>query len=1148
MMATFTSKALKELGNNIFFLDSACSPTATVFNCRDLVKMHWNSDKAETTTTLGGGYRAPYSADFSYFGVHDYDDELPMSVISWNWIEQNLKAKVSEPSPTGVRSITFSSNPVVLYVSWVEGVLAGSLDPLVEYHTKCKMLFAQWHGRRTDEPSELLSQFKIVKDMSATEIKRLDAVHRALQTTWGSSETDLVKRIKSGELQGTNFSEKDVRTYFSVFEKDLEALKAREKDKRYYVMRATEYLEQSESVMFCDVFTVSSCKFLVAAELATDFIVVASLLTEKDDELIEAIGECRDFFNSRHCNVVAVEFDRGGPDSSTLMTRKRIRTIPRATHVSVAELNIRIIKERVRGVISLLPYDISKKMMVHLVIGAAMSVNTITRSEGVSAQKKLMGINQNYLYQFALAPGEYCEVHTASNNLVTQPRTVSSIALHPDPSNLAEWIFLSLETGEVFTRHHGNAYPMPFSSQVIDRLNVIASMDPTSKDDSVNIREPRAYDPVYPQPLIRRRGRPKRAHVRGSHLEDIVAEVSVDPSAEVTTITEETNEHVSHVCMTSYHIVPEFTEFSDVLDEPWKVVVSTPQREQATYDVIEDGELLTVSPDGCSLYCHAEENMRYCYATQMSIKSSTDEYGEQRTSESVRKELVGLLDKKAFTVMSKNFIRKGGKKIIPMSLFLTMKRDGTLKARMVAGGHRQDRRFYDVGRTTSPTVSTQSIMSILNIAASERRNLMTLDIRQAYLEADMDEELYMIINKDVAKELAKINKSYANEVCSDGTILVKLDKALYGCIQSSKLWYERITQWMMSKGFQQNQADKCVFNRVNYDGAHQLTVAIYVDDMLVTSKSNADIDEFYREVESDFDISSCEHGDKIEYLGMTIDRSSDEYIEVKMEKYTKEILSSCKVTGISRVPASTTLFDIDDSAPKLDSEQSEWFHSTVASILYMALRTRPDILTAVTFLCSRVAFSTTEDLKKLNKLLFYLNYTSSYGIRLGNINGPIALHVFCDASFAVYQDAKSMGGTFVTGGRGCIYCKCSKLKLVAKSSAEAELITLSDGASIALWTQMFLKYQGYNVKGILYEDNKSAITMMKTGKGSERTRHVNIKYYFVKQYIDNGALALEYCPTASMVADALTKPLQGYQFEYIRDYLLGYRDVSELPN
>ena len=117
MTATFTSKTLKELGKNIFFLDSACSPTATVFNCKDLVKMHWNSDKEEATTTLGGGYRAPYSADISYFGVQDYDDELPMSVISWSWFERTLKAKVSEPSSTGVRSITFSHIPVVLYVS-----------------------------------------------------------------------------------------------------------------------------------------------------------------------------------------------------------------------------------------------------------------------------------------------------------------------------------------------------------------------------------------------------------------------------------------------------------------------------------------------------------------------------------------------------------------------------------------------------------------------------------------------------------------------------------------------------------------------------------------------------------------------------------------------------------------------------------------------------------------------------------------------------------------------------------------------------------------------------------------------------------------------------------------------------------------------
>jgi len=69
---------------------------------------------------------------------------------------------------------------------------------------------------------------------------------------------------------------------------------------------------------------------------------------------------------------------------------------------------------------------------------------------------------------------------------------------------------------------------------------------------------------------------------------------------------------------------------------------------------------------------------------------------------------------------------------------------------------------------------------------------------------------------------------------------------------------------------------------------------------------------------------------------------------------------------------------------------------------------------------------------------------------------------------------------------------------------------------------------------------------MKSGKGSERTRHVNIKFYFVKQYIDNGSVKLEYCPTLSMIADALTKPLQGKQFEFLRSFLLGHKHIRDV--
>ena len=1156
MLATLGSAVLSKIAF-LFFLDSCCSPGATVFNCSQLVKGMWNAS-CKKTVTLGGNYEAPYEADLHYFGKHDYDEDLPMSVVSWNWLEKSMKATVSEPDSEGVRIICFQDIPIQLSVSWVDGVLAGSLEPLIEYHKRCCVSFSSWTGRRTDDPSELLSRYKIVREMSPSQIRRLDSVHRALQTTWASSEQDLRRRLTSGELVGTNFNEHDLKLYFEVFEKDLEALKGKEKDKSHYIIRAEDMLKENESAMYCDVFEVSSCKFLIACEMKSGFVLVTSLTGQKSDELTTALGECRDYFISHGCNVVAVEFDRGGPDETLLMTRENLRTIPRSTHVSIAELNIKLIKERMRGVVTLLPYDISKKLVLHLVIGATMILNTITRSEGTSSQLKLLGFFQDYLSQFALAPGEYCEVHTISNNLVTQPRTVSALALHPDPKNLAEWCFISLETGELFTRHYAEAYPMPFSSQIIDRVNVLASMDPTRADEEVAIDEPRQYTPIYPQPPVRRRGRPRRnlraeanviqGAVQGAQgAEANAIQGAHDADAIQGAPAEEAPEHaVDNVnfamCISSYRVSPDFMNFENEPTETWK---DTEEDRYMEIEVIDDGELVAVTENGCSVYCSAEKSIRYCAVAQMSIRDSIDQYGEEKTSASVGKELLGLLDKNAFTVMDKNFVRNA-KRVIPMSLFLVMKRSGVLKARMVAGGHRQERRFYDVGRTASPTVSTQSLMSVLNIAACEGRKMMTLDIKQAFLEADIDEEIYMIVNKDTAKEMVKINPSYKDNVMSDGKILVKLNKALYGCVQSSKLWYDRISKWLLSKGFISNPADKCIFNRVERNGYDQLTVALYVDDLLITCESQNLIDIFLNEVENEFDISSMSKGDQLEYLGMTIDKSSGEYIEIGMCKYIEDIIISNNVRGISRVPASPNLFDISENARRLSDDEADNFHSVVASLLYLALRVRPDIMVAVTFLCSRVAFSTEEDLIKLKKLLQYLNLTKDLTMRVGSFGDSIGINVFCDASFAVYQDAKSVGGLFATGGRGCIYSKCGKLRLVAKSSTEAELITLSDGASIAIWAQMFLKYQGYSVIPNLYEDNKSTITMMKSGKGSERTRHVNIKFYFVKQYIDNGSVKLEYCPTLSMIADALTKPLQGKQFEFLRSFLLGHKHIRDV--
>ena len=146
-----------------------------------------------------------------------------------------------------------------------------------------------------------------------------------------------------------------------------------------------------------------------------------------------------------------------------------------------------------------------------------------------------------------------------------------------------------------------------------------------------------------------------------------------------------------------------------------------------------------------------------------------------------------------------------------------------IKARFVAGGNEQDREFY--GDISSPTVRTDSVLMIAVIAAWERRTVATMDIGGAYLNADMEgPAVHMRINKQVSELLCHLDESYRPFVQANGKIVVKLLKALYGCIQSSLLWYRHLKSSLESIGFEANAKDNCVFN-LNRDG-YQCTACV----------------------------------------------------------------------------------------------------------------------------------------------------------------------------------------------------------------------------------------------------------------------------------------------------------------------------------
>jgi hypothetical protein len=146
-----------------------------------------------------------------------------------------------------------------------------------------------------------------------------------------------------------------------------------------------------------------------------------------------------------------------------------------------------------------------------------------------------------------------------------------------------------------------------------------------------------------------------------------------------------------------------------------------------------------------------------------------------------------------------------------------------------------------------------------------------------------------------------------------------------------------------------------------------------------------------------------------------------------------------------------------------------------------------------------------------------------------------------DAAFGVHNDMRSQTGMTMTMGKGSVYASSVRQKLNTRSSTEAELVGADDAIGMILWTRLFLENQGYMVRDTkLYQDNQSAMLLEKNGKrsSSKRTRHINIRYFFITDCIEKGEVKVEYCPTEDMLADIFTKPLQGNAFHKFRNAVL----------
>ena len=216
------------------------------------------------------------------------------------------------------------------------------------------------------------------------------------------------------------------------------------------------------------------------------------------------------------------------------------------------------------------------------------------------------------------------------------------------------------------------------------------------------------------------------------------------------------------------------------------------------------------------------------------------------------------------------------------------------------------------------------------------------------------------------------------------------------------------------------------------------------------------------------------------------------------------------------------------------------FHNAVAKCLYLSKRSRPDIQTAVAFLTTRVKEPDEDDWKKLQRLLGYLKGTSHLVLTLRDDGRGVMW--WLDAAYSVHPDMRGHTGGTLSLGKGSVYSKSSKQKLNTTSSTEAELVGTYECMLEILWTKYFLEAQGYETEQtIVYQDNKSTILLAKNGKNSssKRTKHINIRYFFIQDRWKRGEFDIQYCSTDEMLADIFTKPLQGKKFVMFRNKVLG---------
>jgi hypothetical protein len=487
------------------------------------------------------------------------------------------------------------------------------------------------------------------------------------------------------------------------------------------------------------------------------------------------------------------------------------------------------------------------------------------------------------------------------------------------------------------------------------------------------------------------------------------------------------------------------------------------------------------------------------------------------------------------------------------------KRCGKIKGRTVADGSVQ-RKYVPREEASSPTLSLEALMGVLLINSFEERDVAVFDVPGAYLHADIPDDKFVLLKFEgdyFVDIMCDVNPEYKEDVRYENgkkVLYVQILKALYGMIESALLWYTLYTDVLQKEGFVINPYDKCVANKMIDD--KQCTIAWYVDDNILSHINPAAVDDVLKTIEGYFPGLVIERGKKLNFLGMEIDFVEKGKFALSLVQYITgmiEELEEClEPYGINldtqyAHPANKNLFVTTDGNTDLPEDRADIFRKFVAKLIWVEKRGRPDVETSVSFLCTRVKQPNEEDWFKFIRLMSWIKTTKD-DVRFIGADDLLNLFVMIDSSHAVHGDMRGHTGGISTFGTGVFDQKSSKQRMNTRSSTETEHVGTSEYLPKPIFFELFMEHQGYKPNITLWKDNESEIRMLNNGKDSctSNSKHVAIKYFWSTDRIKAGKMKVKYCPTEKMIADYMSKPLQGKLFQIFRNVLMGWAHINTL--